>query len=241
MNWLLIRGLGRDQKHWYKFPELLNSKFSDGKVITINLPGLNGESEPPMSINEITDYIRAKWLDRKESIQGDWSILAISLGGMIAIDWCDRYPHDFKKIAIINSSSKSTSSTFQRISPIAIKTILHNFMIKDPVRREKQVLSLITNNTKISNELLSDMVEVSNHMNLSKKTFFKQLFAASKFTLPEKLTIPLTVMTTKGDRFTSYKCSEAIAKRYNVDCHLHPDAGHDLPMDDPTWVLSKLN
>lgn len=240
MNWLLIRGLGRDQKHWYNFPKKLNEQFTNGRVITINLPGLDGEANPPMSISEITDFLRTEWLKRKESISGDWSVLAISLGGMLALDWCDRYPKDFKKVSIINSSSKTTSSLFERISPLAIKTILHNFMIKDLFKRETQVLKLITNKTEITNKLLNDMVTVSKEMHLTKKIFFKQLFAASKFVLPEKINIPLVVLSSKTDRFTSYKCSEAIAKKYNVPFHLHPSAGHDLPMDDPAWVISKI-
>jgi hypothetical protein len=43
-----------------------------------------------------------------------------------------------------------------------------------------------------------------------------------------------------GDRMVAPACTEAIAKRWNVESKTHPWAGHDLPLDDPEWVIAMV-
>ena len=42
------------------------------------------------------------------------------------------------------------------------------------------------------------------------------------------------------DRFVSSQCSRALASAWSVPLVLHPAAGHDLPHDDPDWVIARL-
>jgi hypothetical protein len=43
-----------------------------------------------------------------------------------------------------------------------------------------------------------------------------------------------------GDRLAHESCSTAIASKLSVPLITHPDAGHDLPMDDPEWLISQF-
>lgn len=237
-NWVLLRGLGRDKRHWWKFPAQMQAEFPDSKILTINLPGIESNHNVPTTIQGMTDEVRQKWL--AEKAQGDWNIMAISLGGMIAIDWCDRYPEDFKHLVTINTSSKTTSSTFKRISFEAISTIAKCMFIRDIRERERKVLEVTTNQTQISDEMLDEWVRIANDMQLNQLTFLKQLFAASKFKLPQKLNIPFTVLASTADRFCHYSCSENIANRFGAKLHLHHQGGHDLSTDAGEWIIEKL-
>ncbi|MEE2670697.1 MAG: alpha/beta hydrolase [Bdellovibrionota bacterium] len=237
-NWVLLRGLGRDKRHWYKFTDQLREAYPNSKILPLDLPGIQSQSAVPTNIHAMVDEVRDNWLDEKT--EGDWNLLAISLGGMLAIDWCYRYPNDFKHLVTINTSSKTTSSLFERISPSAIKAVGSSIATNDTRERERKVLEITTNETDITEEMLDTWVEIADSMKLSRLNLIKQLFAASKFKLPKKLQVPYTALASKGDRFCDYSCSEKIARRYNAPLFLHESAGHDLPTDDAKWVIEKL-
>lgn len=239
MNWILLRGLGRDKKHWYTFPKKLEQAI-EGKVICLNFPGMGNEDNPPIKIQEITDYLRKEFLRIKQSYEGPWSILAISLGGMVAIDWSARYPNDFQNLVTINSSSKTTSKFYERIRPSAILTLLKCLAAKNSRQREKQILEITNNHFKITKEVLDHWEKIADDINLNYLTVIKQLIAASAFKLPNNLDTNYIVLNAKGDRFTHHSCSENIAIFYNTKLVSHPTAGHDLPNDDPDFIIKAI-
>jgi len=237
MNWVMLRGLGRHSDHWGNFSEHMRHEF--GEIMLINLPGIAGETNNvPISISQITDHIRKEFLANKGD--KEWGILAISLGGMIALDWVDRYPEDFKQIVTINSSSRSTSHFYERMQPMAIISILKSVFTANVRKREENVLKLTCNLMPITDQVLDRAVEIANKMTIDKKIFFKQLFAATKFVTPKELKIPYTVLAAEGDRLASVNCSKALAKHFHAPIVIHPSAGHDLPSDDPDWIINEL-
>ena len=89
MRWLLIRGLSRDARHWGSFPQTFAEELGV-EVQTIDPPGFGTQitRTSPSTIAKITNDIR----DRA-TIQGDdWSILGISLGGMVSPEACHLEP-----------------------------------------------------------------------------------------------------------------------------------------------------
>lgn len=238
-NWVLLRGLGRDKRHWGDFPQLMRNAFPNSKILALDLPGVRGESAVPTNIHDMVDEVRESWME-EASEKENWNLLAISLGGMLAIDWCYRHPNDFNHLVTMNTSSKNTSSLFERITPAALSTVGKAIISKDLRQREKRVLEITTNLANINEELLDEWVDIAENMKLTRLNLIKQLYAASKFKLPKKLQIPFTVLASKADRFVDYSCSQNIARRYNAPLFLHETAGHDLPLDDPNWVIKIL-
>jgi len=237
MKWVMLRGLGRHSDHWGKFAELMGDEFDE--IQCINLPGISSNDKNiPISISDIVDQIRDEFLKNKST--DDWSILAISLGGMVALDWVNRYPKDFKQIVTINSSTRSLSKFYERMQPGAIKVIAKAVFEKDVKKREKAVLELTCDMKKITEEDLDKAVEISNKMTIDKKIFAKQLFAATKFVTPDSLQTPYTVIAGAKDRLASVNCSKALANHFNAPIIIHPDAGHDLGTDDPEWLISEI-
>ena len=43
-----------------------------------------------------------------------------------------------------------------------------------------------------------------------------------------------------GDRLVDPRCTTAIARAWGVPHELHPWAGHDVPLDDPGWVIEQV-
>ena len=97
MKWLLLRGLARDARHWGDFPDILKNHLNNAEVFVLDLPGFGTESHriSPFTIRGITNDIRKRWAQLEKKHPGTWNILSISLGGMIALDWINRFSSDF--------------------------------------------------------------------------------------------------------------------------------------------------
>ncbi len=237
MNWLLLRGLGRHSGFWHKFPKQLEEELSV-QTLCLDLPGLNGEKTSFITIDDIVDEMRSAWLDKKGS--GEWSIMAISLGGMIALNWCSRYPQDFSNVVTINSSDRLESSLFERLTPTAIKYLAKIVMDKNIRGKEKKVLEVTTNLVDINKDLLDYFEMIGKNSGMTVPLVIRQLWAAFRFRAPRKLVTPYLVLTSKGDQFVKYHCSEKLAKKYGARLRVHDTAGHDIPMDDPNWVIEQI-
>lgn len=237
MNWVMLRGLGRHSDHWGIFADKMRDAF--GEIMLIDLPGIAGEvANVPISISDITDHIRKQYLERKNA--EPWGLMAISLGGMIAMDWASRYPEDFVQLVTINSSSSDLSKFYQRMQPGAIREVFKAVFASDVYKREKIILDLTCNMKTIDEAAILHNVEIAKKMTINKKVFFKQLFAATKFKTPYAIKIPYTILAAKKDRLAHFTCSEALSKRFNAHLVLHESAGHDLPADDPDWVVARI-
>jgi pimeloyl-[acyl-carrier protein] methyl ester esterase len=48
------------------------------------------------------------------------------------------------------------------------------------------------------------------------------------------------ILTGKKDRLCDYKSSIELNKKWGGTLHIHPEAGHDLPIDASSWMIEKL-
>lgn len=247
LQWVLIRGLAREQAHWGPFRELIESKFGPENIHYLDLPGTGTELDQqcPATIAKITDELRsrAEWRFYEKGIsENPVCLVAISLGGMIAVDWLKRYPSDFQYAFIINSSLRGLSPVYRRLQPKAWLKVLRAVFTADAFKREKIVYSLVCNYAEKEKELVDEWAETAMLRPLKRKTFFRQLLAASKFHSPDFINTDtkVTVLTSACDRMVDCHCSFRIAQRYEWPVHVHLHAGHDLTSDQPEWVLGKI-
>jgi pimeloyl-ACP methyl ester carboxylesterase len=68
----------------------------------------------------------------------------------------------------------------------------------------------------------------------------RQLVAAARFQAPLAAPVPTLLLTSAGDRLADPRCSADIARRWACPLVVHSEAGHDLPLDDPAWVVQEV-
>lgn len=238
IHWFLIRGLAREVRHWGEFPNILLKKSS--RVTSLELPGFGkkNKEKSPLSIEELVEALRVEFLKKKSD--APQAICAISLGGMIAQAWIHKYPKDFSHAIIINSSSSKTSPLYHRITPSALGLVTKLFFDGDQEKRVRDILNKTTNIKEIEEKLLKKWQGYESEFPLSRLNFLKQLIAAAKFKIYDDLSIPTLFIASRKDRFVNPKCSKALADHYKKSFVMHPNAGHDLPLDDPSWLCSKM-
>lgn len=239
--WIFLRGLSRGQGHWGDFVEKFKEAFPQDQVELIDLPGngLRHDKTAPLKVSEYVEVMRAEsdYIRQGKKV----NMLALSLGGMIAVEWQLRYPSDFERVYLVNTSSGGIASMSERFLLSNYPKLIAGLGERDPAAREELVLNMIVNNKERLRALLPEMVEHSIKHPHSPKNFIRQIWAASKVRFPDRAPGKVTVIGSEGDRLVSVNCTKKIAEKWGLKPVLHPWAGHDLPVDDPAWLITHLS
>jgi pimeloyl-ACP methyl ester carboxylesterase len=246
MKWLILRGLVRERRHWGKFPELFEKELRTqdplAEVHGLDSPGFGTEAAriSPNTISEIVRDLRERWLQMKSDPNETWNVLAISLGGMSALQWCSQYPDDFKNIVLVNSSVSDFSPVHKRMKPKNYLSILSLLLKPEIEAREKKILSLTT---RLQGAALAARAKenASFALPVRRVDAVSQITAAIRFRAPQSIASPMLVLVSTRDELVDASCSHEIAKHYGAELHEHPTANHDMPEDDPLWIATQVN
>lgn len=241
-NWILLRGLARESEHWGAFVPLLQSTFPEAKITTLDLPGTGCfyQDTSPNTIKEITSQLRQHAFDIG-FIQQPITILALSLGAMVAWEWMRRYPEDISAGILINTSFADLSPFYHRLRWQNYKKLLGLIMASNIHTREARILQLVSNCSDGNNKMGQAWEKIQNARPISFKNCWRQIKAAATYRPGNIKPIQsVFLLNSLGDRLVAPICSEAISKKWSFEIQLHPWAGHDLPLDDSDWVVSQL-
>ncbi|MEY4750430.1 MAG: hypothetical protein RIQ60_2644 [Pseudomonadota bacterium] len=244
--WVLLRGLSRSVAHWGDFPQRLCERGL-GEVICLDLPG-NGslhELPSPTCIATTLADVRARLanaLPQGDAPHAPVHLLALSMGGMLACEWAQRWPQDLASLVLINSSLRGVSPLHQRLRPSAWVALLPLLLMPASAQRWETTLHALTSaRTATRASVVADWVELRQRQPVSRLNALRQLLSAARYTAPALAPEPpVLVLGSAGDRLVNPRCSRALARRWDATLQIHPDAGHDLPLDDPQWLLDRL-
>lgn len=239
-TWVLLRGLAREQAHWGRFATLLQARVPAGdRVVGLDLPG-NGtrHTEPsPTSVAAMVHAARAEL--RTRALSGDLMLVALSLGGMVAVQWALEAPQEVRGCILVNTSMGGISPWWQRLRPCALAALVTALLSRSPRTRERAVLR-ITSNLAEHGAVLDEWVAIAQERPVRAGNFLRQLWAAARFRVPVRPRVPVLVLVSHGDRLASPRCSAALALAWQAPILAHWDAGHDLALDAPHWLLERI-
>ncbi|MGF1717029.1 alpha/beta fold hydrolase [Photobacterium chitinilyticum] len=237
---VLIRGLLREQRHWGDFRKQLCKQYPHRPVICLDLAG-NGARfrvDSPSSIRKMVNDLRVQ-LRLEEINPYSIDIVAISMGGMIAIEWITCYPNEVDSAVLINTSTRPYSPFYQRLNWRQLPTIFKIFH-SSPERKEALILSLTSNNLHQHQGTLKDWVRWREQYPVSSRNTLAQLQAAARYRVRYSPTKPVLLLASEQDQLVNVACSKALAAHWHLPLFLHPNAGHDLPLDEPEWVCEQI-
>lgn len=239
-DWVLLRGLTRESRHWGRFPGVLQEHFPKARIHTPDLPGnglLNGERSPP-SIEFMAELCRARLL--AEGLVPPCRLLGLSMGGMAALAWAARHPGEVEACVLINSSLAPVNPFYQRLRPGAYLPLAATLLPGLPPRsRESLVIGLTIRLCADRLKLAQDWAGYRRENPVSVGNAVRQLVAAWRFR-GAKPVVPCLLLASRRDRLVDSRCSRDLALAWNAAFAEHPDAGHDLPLDDGPWVAARI-
>lgn len=241
-NWLLLRGLSRESAHWGKFIGLMHATFPAAKIHTLDLPGTGRfyRSASPDTISAIMESVRQEALELgilKQPI----TILALSLGGMVAWEWMHKYPGDVNGAVLVNTSFASLSPFYRRLHWHSYGKFVRIMLESDLYTRELGIVRLVVNRRNHDECIAEEWLEIQQERPVSIKNSLRQITAAARYKPSvDKPEQPVLLLNSRGDRLVSPTCSEAIHKHWQIELNTHPWAGHDLSLDDGDWLANQL-
>lgn len=238
--WILLRGLTRDARHWGAFAQQLQAREPQARVMALDLPG-NGLRHAEPSAARIEDA--AQWCRAQLKAQGvapPYRLLAMSLGAMVAVAWAQQAPQELSRCVLINTSLRPHSRFYQRLRPAQYPRVLGMVLRwQDAPYCEQRVLRMTSR--RQPRELLDDWCAWRRSTPVSRANAWRQLRSAMRFIAPrEAPPVPLLLLAGARDALVNPDCSRQLAHAWQLALIEHPEAGHDLPLDDPAWVLAQL-
>lgn len=242
-QWILLRGLMREQRHWGTFPAQLAQALPDAAIITPDLPG-NGQRHAMRSATSVAQMVEFCRADlRERGVPAPYSLLALSLGGMVAVAWASRYPQEIARCVLINTSMRPYSSFHQRLRWQNYPAIL-KLMARGGVERQEQLILRLTSRRGDAAQraaLLAQWLDYQREYPVTRANALRQLWSAARFRAPShKPVVPTLVLSSAGDQLVDPCCSRNLARAWQAPHAEHPDAGHDLPLDDGAWVAGQV-
>lgn len=241
-DWLLLRGLSREAEHWGKFPHQLQTAFPDANIHCLDLPGAGHyhSQTSPKNIAAIVELTRLQALQRG-LLDKPLTILGLSLGGMVTWQWLKQYPQDACAGVLVNSSFANLSPFYQRLRwqvyPDFAKLLIHT----DIHQQEAAIVNLVSNrNPEQRRATALQWAEIRQRKPLSISTAFNQIQAAARFDSGDKPNQAVLIINSLADRLVDPSCSQNISQYYQLPLSSHPSAGHDLALDDGTWLSQSL-
>lgn len=238
-RWILLRGLTRETGHWADFARALAERSGE-PVVSVDLPG-NGDrwqQASPLDVESIAQDVRRRAASPGERVR----VLALSLGAMAALEWCRLDPEAIAGCALINTSGSGLSPFWQRLRPANYPRVARMLLPGlSPVERERHVLAMTSARPRSHGGMPDAWAALSRSHPVRAANALRQLWAAARYRPPPTPPpVPLLLLASQGDRLVSPQCSRRLASHWNLPLRMHPWAGHDLPLDDPEWVLREL-
>lgn len=242
-HWLLLRGLARESGHWGSFIQQMQAAFPEQQIASLDLPG-TGQFFQQTSPNQIETIVE---INRQHALKAGLlgqpiNLLAISLGGMVAWEWLQRYPNDIKRLVLINTSFANLSPFYHRLRWGGYLDLFALLTKTDLKARERAILQKVSNLNPERLEIMAkNWAELAKARPISAQTCFNQMLAASRYQAGNKAPLkPVLLINSLGDQLVSPACSQAIQQHYQLPLLSHPSAGHDLPLDDAQWLIAQL-
>lgn len=245
-TWVLLRGLTREAAHWGEgpnaLPDLLRQALPGAAIHRPDLPG-NGRLHglrSPSTVQGMVAACRAEMA--RQGIRPPFHLLAMSLGAMVAAEWAHQAPHEVAGCVLINTSVRPFSPVYHRLRPRNWPTLLrHGLWPATPREREATVLRLTSNLAQQRSEVLDRWVAVRREHPVRAINALRQLLAAARYRAPRLAPpVALLLLASTHDRLVDSRCSLAMAQAWHCPLQWHPTAGHDLPLDDPAWVVRQV-
>jgi pimeloyl-ACP methyl ester carboxylesterase len=244
-RWVLMRGLAREQGHWGDFADRLRTAFPGAVIDLPDLPGCGAQRgcRAPLSIAGALEIVRGDLGRGGRQSYRVW-LLGLSLGSMVAYEWMRRYPAEIAGGVLVNGSLGGLSLPWRRLRLGAAASLLRALVTTDPLSRERRLFALTSARPDLADATVAAWTELARRQPVRRIDVARQLLAAALYRarrLPGGRSAVL-VLASRGDRMVDPSCSRAIAKAIpGAALRVHPTAGHDLPLDDPGWVISAVS
>jgi pimeloyl-ACP methyl ester carboxylesterase len=238
-KWILLRGLGRESAHWGPFQTQIEEAFPEATIHSLDFPGFGQArlEKAAWTTRGIVDF-----LHKQVKSEGQLGILGHSFGGMVALEWAARYPHQVGRLVLLNTSVQGVARWHQRLKVPAVKQLAEIFTQASDRDREEKILKLVSRVPERHAETLQTWIRIAKERSPDRLAILRQLWLAGNAKLPSfsQAKPHILCLAGLGDTMVDPQCTKELARAVGAPAAFHPWAGHELTLDDPEWVLEQI-
>jgi len=244
-TWVLLRGLMREKRHWGEFSAQFKKAMGEQQIVMLDFPGNGGlYSQTSMnSVEGMANYCRDQL--RVLGCKPPYRVLALSLGAMVAVEWSKRHPGEIERMVLINTSLGQHNPFYHRLRPANYPALVRFLVFGSKLQREQLILRLTSTKERTHDEQAELQEQWTNYAlesPITRTNILRQLYAALRYrAAPIAPSVPVLLLVGLGDRLVDAKCSLTLAEQWGCEIKLHQAAGHDLPLDDGSWVTEQIS
>jgi len=241
-TWVLLRGLTREARHWGDFADRFGRGLGDERVVCVDLPGSGSRHHERSPTNVAAMVVACRRALRSEGVAPPWRLFALSLGGMVAVSWATSHPQEVLGAVLVNTSLGDIAPWHRRLRPRQWRPLIGAILARDALAIERRVMAMTTHHPSVDPETLAARwAAIRREHPVTRANALRQLWAAARFRAPSlPPPVPLLLLASRADALVDVICSERLAAAWHADLAVHPTAGHDLPLDDPDWVVGTV-
>ncbi len=237
-HWVLLRGLARERGHWGDLPDTLARAMPGADVTALDLPG-NGALHAlasPRAVADMAEHARGQW--RQRGVDTPVHLLAMSLGGMVAIDWATRYPKEIAAAVLVNTSAGGVQPFYRRLKPGAWWPLLRAVWPGTGAEERERTIARLTTRTHVdASAAPAAWLALRAAHPVHTLNALRQMMAALRYRAPAAPPAArVLLLASARDRLVDPRCSHSLALAWGASVAEHPTAGHDLALDEPDWV-----
>jgi pimeloyl-ACP methyl ester carboxylesterase len=161
---------------------------------------------------------------------------------MVAACWASRYPSEIEACVLVNTSLRPFSPPHWRLQPRAWPLLLRLALARPAAREVESTIFALTTRLVADRETpIAQWAEWRISNPVSAANALRQLAAAVRYRAPAIApAMPLLVLAGAGDRLVDHRCSQRLAGYWGCEIAVHPEAGHDLPLDAGEWLANEV-
>lgn len=244
-TWVLLRGLMREARHWGEFPAQFKRDLDVQHIATPDLPG-NGSLRGQRSASSVAEMVKQYRMQLAHlGHQPPYSLLALSLGAMVAVEWSTRYPEEIERMVLINTSLAPYSPFYHRLRPVNYPGLLRAVCCASIMQREALILRLTSTQQRSAAQrsaLLEQWAGYARECPVTRANMLRQLLAAAAYrSVKSRPSVPVLLLAGQQDHLVDVRCTLRLALSWQCPIVLHPNAGHDLPLDNGNWVAQQVH
>ena len=240
-TFVLLRGLVRESRHWGDVAEMLRQALGNEAVVSLDLPGNGQFREQPSPTNVPAMAAACRAVLAQQGIDRPVVLVAMSLGAMVALQWCLDAPQEVAGCVLVNTSLRGVSPFWMRLRPGQYRRLAGLLMpCRALLERERAMLALTSSRPDRQPGVAERWAAIATTHPVTRVNALRQLIAALRYAPRAFPQVPILVLASAADRLVHPDCSREIARRWALPIEIHPDAGHDLPLDDPQWFVAQI-
>jgi pimeloyl-ACP methyl ester carboxylesterase len=246
LNWLLLGPLARECAFWdgasQQLVEHLQVVQPQARLFELDLPGTGNQWREPSAshVGLLLQQLRERV--QQAGLAGPFGLIASSWAGCLATEWARQHPAEVGALVLISPAMRPFTHVLRSVRPGLWSTALALLLgRRSPLDRDRRLWRSHTRLRTPSAALLQQWRDLRRAHPTRARTGIAQVLAVWRYESSRRRPhTRVLLLAGKGDEWMDWRVSAAISRAWGAALRLHPEAGHDLLLDDPQWVARSL-